>query len=303
MKLTKIFAVVLATLSITACSDDDKSYPVNTASGVTVEMGETEITVVENQGLFSVPIVVNGDPNGYITVTVDVVDGEYDDVNETEPAIDDAHYYVTTKTIRIAPDTKVANIEVSTQDNDEENLTRVFYMNIKSVEGATVANDNYTQINIKNKSLFNKLGGKWIATGLDYDGNPIEYECTMVATDPNETTCTLRGIFGYDWMELTFMFDYDRDTGVANLDLVYGATIAAGVSFGDPIGQADLVAVGLSGETSGLLPGVMNEDLTVAAFEENNGVTFGIFKNGSSTGYLFDRITNLKLARVGASAE
>lgn len=299
MKLKNIFTVALATFALASCSDDDKSYDLNTAPGVTVEMGESEVTVVENAGLFSVPIVVNGDANGYITVTVEVTDGEYVE-DETEPALDDVHYYITTKTVRIAPDTKTANIEVRTQDNDDENLTRVFYMSIKSVEGATVANDNYTQVNIKNKSIYNNLGGRWYATGLGYEGKALEEELTLIATDPEEKICYLSNWGGNgDLLRLTFEYNYDRETEVATLSFVYGSTVGSNLNFGDPIGTADIVATTIDGATSGSMVGTFNEDMTECTFPTTDGFVLSIFKGGVSTGYFFDMVEgDFKLSRT-----
>lgn len=300
MKLKNIFAVAFATFALASCSDDDKSYDLNTAPGVTVEMGESEITVVENAGLFSVPIVVNGDANGYITVTVEVADGEYDSEKEIEPALDDVNYYITTKIIRIAPDTKTANIEVRTQDNNEENFTRVFYMSIKSVEGATVANDNYTQINIKNKSIYNNLGGRWYATGVGYQGEPVDEELTLIATDPEEKVCYLTNWGGNgDLLRLTFEYNYDRDTEIATLSFVYGSTVGSNLPFGDPIGTADIVATTLDDSTSGSMVGTFNEDMTECTFPATDGFILSIYKSGVPTGYLFGMVQgDFKLSRT-----
>ena len=56
MKLNKIFAVALAALTMTACSDDDK-LELNTASGVSVAMEDATFTIGENVDLFNVPTV------------------------------------------------------------------------------------------------------------------------------------------------------------------------------------------------------------------------------------------------------
>lgn len=293
MKFKNIIAVAFATLAFASCSDNDKTYTINTASGVSVEMGEAEITVVENQGLFNVPVVVTGDPNGYIEITVQVVDGEWNDENETEPALDDVHYYITTKTLRIAPDTKIANIEVNTQDDEDENYTRVFYMNIASAKGATIANNDYTQVNIKNKSLFNKMGGAWIATAIDIDGKPVKYTCTMDATDKREETCYLNGFY-MTGISIPFHFTYDKDNDKIYLDVIYGQPAGEDFNFGSFVGQCG--AAGLNGETTGYLVGEVAEDLSEVNYPENDGFSLGAFDGSIYMGYL-DKLTNLHLAR------
>ncbi len=55
MKLNKIFAIALAALTLTACSDDDDNNflgGVNSAKGVTVEMGNSQFTAQESEEFF-----------------------------------------------------------------------------------------------------------------------------------------------------------------------------------------------------------------------------------------------------------
>lgn len=61
MKYTKIFALTLGLLSLTACSDKDDF---NTAQNVTVEMGVSELSVNENGGRITVPVKLSGEANG-----------------------------------------------------------------------------------------------------------------------------------------------------------------------------------------------------------------------------------------------
>lgn len=71
MKLNKIFAIALAALTLTACSDDDD---VNSAA-CTVSMQEQTINASEDMVAdiyYYVPIQVTGDSNGPIRVTVEV---------------------------------------------------------------------------------------------------------------------------------------------------------------------------------------------------------------------------------------
>ena len=55
MKINKIFALLLAATLFAACSDDDNDWNNGNA---TVSMGQTEISVKENKGIFNVPIEV-----------------------------------------------------------------------------------------------------------------------------------------------------------------------------------------------------------------------------------------------------
>lgn len=94
MKLNKIFAIALAALTLTACSDDDD---INTAN-VTVNMQKTEIEVSEDFSTgtyYYVPVEVTGESNGPVRVTVKV-----EGVGST-PATEGDDYVITSKTIVI----------------------------------------------------------------------------------------------------------------------------------------------------------------------------------------------------------
>lgn len=99
MKLYKIFAVALAALTMTACSDDDDKIGWNSNADVTVEMGQASISFKEGRGMVNVPVTVTGEANGNIMVTVACEE------TGLNPAQEDVHYYVTDKTIIISPET------------------------------------------------------------------------------------------------------------------------------------------------------------------------------------------------------
>lgn len=61
MKLSKILAIGLAVLTMTACSDDDE-FNFNSDGNVTVDMAQPSITLKENKGYFNVPVVVRVKP-------------------------------------------------------------------------------------------------------------------------------------------------------------------------------------------------------------------------------------------------
>ena len=140
MKLNKIFAVALAALTMTACSDDDK-LELNTASGVSVAMEDATFTIGENVDLFNVPIEVTGEANGIITVTVQVKEGPAnpDDLEHpTQPAKEDVNYIITSKTVNIPAGSKTFGIEI--RNNWEQGVINddyVFELTIVDVKVAS----------------------------------------------------------------------------------------------------------------------------------------------------------------------
>ena len=94
MKYIKLFMLLAAVTLMGACSSDDDSW--NSAPDVTVSMENATMTIKESMGLTNVPIVVNGETNGnvFVTVAVKEVGGN--------PAKEDINYYITDKTINIS---------------------------------------------------------------------------------------------------------------------------------------------------------------------------------------------------------
>ena len=114
MKFNKIYAIALAALTLTACSDDDDNG-LNSTSGVTVQMQQSTMSVSEDmqQGVYyKVPIVVTGEANGPVEVTVEVQG------TGTTPATEDEHYVITDKTITIDADKAKQWIKNGAQPSD-----------------------------------------------------------------------------------------------------------------------------------------------------------------------------------------
>lgn len=188
MKYFKILAFAFSALVMTACSDDDKF---NSVAGVTVEMGESEITVKENAGIFSVPVKVTGDANGPVKITVKV---EATGINPALPFEDNngtwsGHYIVTSETVNIPADDKTAKIEVSTVDDLEENEDRTFVVTIVSAEGATIGNVASTIVTIKdNDSVpYEKVQGAWKFNFIDLDGKPATWNVNILGYSEEES--------------------------------------------------------------------------------------------------------------------
>ena len=176
MKINKIFALLLAATLFAACSDDDNDWNNGNA---TVSMGQTEISVKENKGIFNVPIEVEGTQNGPIRITVEVAEtGE-------NPAMDNIHYYVTSKTILIPADATSGNIEIATVDDDDINETRTFTVTITKVEGGSIGTNAVTTVSLRDNdsAFYEKLQGKWKMEGASpYTGN-FSWDVNVIGYD------------------------------------------------------------------------------------------------------------------------
>lgn len=231
MKSTKIFALALAALTMTACSDDDNDFSYNTLAGVTVEMEETDVVVNENTGLFNVPIKVTGDRNGYVRVTVECLE------TGTDPAIANRHYYLTTDVLNIAQDDNSIDVEFSTVDFRGLDPDRTFNVSIAKVEGATIGANKTTTVQINDKGsapLFNTLAGKWFMSGYTYSFDKQEFSdayMDLVTANCKEDDgmgggiLEITGIGGSFTMELTY--DYDLEEKYGELVFNYGTVAYA----------------------------------------------------------------------------
>lgn len=254
MKLNKIFAVALAALTMTACSDDDK-LELNTASGVTVAMEDATFTIGENVDIFNVPIEVTGEANGIITVTVQVKEGPAnpdDPEHPTQPAKEDVNYIITSKTVNIPAGDKTFGIEI--RNNWEQGVINddyVFELTIVDVKGATLGAQKSTVVTIENvDDAYTMMCGKWTFTG-EHLFNPVgmqTYTLTMKTPDPVEEAqyygheLYAFGIRGQDFLYIPFTFAYDEDTEEISMELIAGDLCTTSLVNFTGLGSCALVA-------------------------------------------------------------
>lgn len=186
MKYIKILALALCGMALTACSNDDE---MNSAAGVSVEMGVSEISVKENVGEFRIPVKVTGEANGPIKIQVKV------EGTGSNPAIAfeerngewSGNYIVTSETLNIPAGETTVYVDMSTVDDFEENAARTMTVTIASAEGAAIGAVSSTQVTIlDNDALpYDKIQGAWTMNYTDYDGKPASMSCNIVGYDEN----------------------------------------------------------------------------------------------------------------------
>lgn len=293
MKSSKIFALALAALTMTACSDDDTDFSYNTNGDVVVEMEETNVEVMENTGIFTVPIKVTGDRNGYVRVTIECIE------TGTDPAIANRHYYLTTDVLNIPADDKTSQVEFSTVDFRGLDPNRTFNVTIAKAEGATIGSNKTTTVQIDDKGsspLYADLSGQWFLSTTKYDfkkqefAEPVFEQVSAMANAADGEgggTVTLNGVLGSFTMELTY--DYDSEEKYGELVFKYGTVAYAA--------QGALWTTD-SGSTDGEVRGKWNFDYTAATFgNEASAFGIGAFENGSFAGFygLFNSFTITKI--------
>ena len=171
-----ILLLVCATIVLTSCSDDDKT---NTTDAI-VSMKQPTMDVKENK-LFQVPIVVSGEQNGPIYVTVDVT-------TESTNYIKDTDFIVTSYTITIPKHKKEATVEISLKDdriiNDND---RILEVKITKAEGASIDNLCATsKVNVidNDNTPYDRIIGKWAVSIInEFTGTPMAWEAELTGYD------------------------------------------------------------------------------------------------------------------------
>lgn len=180
MKYIKLLSLLVAVLFLGACSDDDVKK--NSAADVTVSMGTATISPRESAGIVSLPIKVEGPTNGMVSVTV-----ETREVG-SNPAVENTHYYVTTKKINITG--SEGYVELEMVDNEEINDPRTFEVTIVKVEHAKLneaAKTTAVEIRDNDHEPYDRLQGTWTMTYKDYNGAVQTQKVTITgADDPSE---------------------------------------------------------------------------------------------------------------------
>lgn len=180
MKYIKLLSLLVAVLFLGACSDDDVKK--NSAADVTVSMGTATISPRESAGIVSLPIKVEGPTNGMVSVTV-----ETREVG-SNAAVENTHYYVTTKKINITG--SEGYVELEMVDNEEINDPRTFEVTIVKVEHAKLneaAKTTTVEIRDNDHEPYDRLQGTWTMTYKDYNGAVQTQKVTITgADDPSE---------------------------------------------------------------------------------------------------------------------
>lgn len=297
MKLYKLSAFVLATAIFASCSEEELSW---NSSAATVSMEQAELVYKENKGMVNVPIVVDGELNGPVEVTVEVAE-----VGEN-PAMEDVHYIVTSKTVLIPADATSGKIEFKTVDDADINEARTFVINIKSVNGATVGETASTTVTLKDNDsqFYEKLQGRWKMNSVDSKGNTQAWNINIIGVDEGEEgyneVFQVTGIMDYNWTSMTMFYSYDVATKTGYVYIPFGYIFAEGVNFGSSVGVCDVatgtVVDGYINFDGGLV-GTWNEDFTEITFEENKIMYGFLVSNGAPNGYTWFNCLNIKMSK------
>lgn len=299
MKLKNIFISLLAATALVACSDDEQSWNNGNA---TVEMGQSEISVRENAGIFNVPIVVTGEQNDYIRVTVEVAE------TGSSPAMEDVHYYITSKSIVIPADATSGNIEISAVNDNDINENRTFTITIVDAEGAQIGSQATANVELRDEDsdFYEKLKGSWTLNGVDAQtGGTAAWSVNITSVDEGEAgygeELFLTGWNGQGALMLNLLYHYDMATNTGSVEILYGTSMGqlnfTGLGVCDVMAGSVNEAGNIYVPTSGSIPGTWNSDLTEVTFDPNAALIGAVVQSGTVMGYYGGLLGDISLSR------
>lgn len=295
MKYIKLFMLLAVVAFMGSCSDDDESW--NSKSGVTVSMENKSMRFKESVGIVKVPIKVEGEANGPVSVTVEVKE------TGSNPAKENVNYYITTKTIKISDNT--GNVELECVDDDKINDERTFEISIVSAKGATVGSNATTAVTLRDNDseFYEKLQGSWVMN-CTFNKAPTKWDVKIVgATDENDKDYNkvlyITGMIGYQWTTAKLSYDYNKATGKGSVafDYLGQYNFAEGVNF-NGLGVCNVRLFSVAGNQLSEDPiyGTWSDDFKNITFDEGT-LYGGVFDSSDAHKGGWFEISNITMTK------
>lgn len=295
MKYIKLFMLLAVVAFMGSCSDDDESW--NSKSGVTVSMENESMRFKESVGIVKVPIKVEGEANGPVSVTVEVKE------TGSNPAKENVNYYITTKTIKISDNT--GNVELECVDDDKINDERTFEISIVSAKGATVGSNTTTAVTLRDNDseFYEKLQGSWVMN-CTFNNAPTKWDVKIVgATDENDKDYNkvlyITGMIGYQWTTAKLSYDYNKATGKGSVafDYLGQYNFAEGVNF-NGLGVCNVRLFSVAGNQLSEDPiyGTWSDDFKNITFDEGT-LYGGVFDSSDAHKGGWFEISNITMTK------
>lgn len=173
MKYLKLSVLALGCMLMASCSDKTEY---NTASDVTVQMGEPTASVGENMGIVEIPIVLSGTANGPVKVTVKVegtgsVPAEPYEANPE--GVWSGNFVLSSETINIPEGVSTVNVQFNMIDDLETTGDREMTVTIASCEGAAIGDNKSTVVTVKDNEMlpiYELVQGAYTLSYVDHSG-------------------------------------------------------------------------------------------------------------------------------------
>lgn len=226
MKYLKLLALCLLPFSFAACSDDEEGAT-NTGNA-SVEFSAASVETRESTNILSLPIVVSGEHNGNIVVTVGMKSAS------GENLVEDTNIIITTNKLTIPAGVESVNFEIHMVNVTNDALDpRSMEFEITDAQGASIGANNICTVNLTEN---NPLEGTYTISGYSpFDDAVVNTSCALTMEQGVTDEAYLD--FGYGQtikMSLTEAGDgYDVSMDamqVVGTDATYGTVYFVGAS-------------------------------------------------------------------------
>lgn len=288
--MKRFFSIIslclMASVAFVSCHDTDD---INTGKA-TVAFDQAEYSIKENKGIFNIPVVVNGEQNGPIRVSIEVS-------SNGENCKEDVNYMITSKEVIIPAKKKQVNVEIKAIDDRIINDDRHFSMRIASASGASVSETNATtNVTLKDNDdiPYERMAGVWTVTAINratdsHVDEPISWDMKLDIVDDDDPSYGSLIIsspwavwdgttpaFDEDGNTLTHQmtFHHNASTGKTTVDMKMGSIMFDKLNFGTiqdvDFSNATIYSAteGINGSAvrSGTITGVVNENFDEIKF-------------------------------------
>lgn len=254
MKYIKIAILsILGVSCLSACQKENTNFGPGT--GV-VEFAETSLSVKESSSLFTLPLVLSGEPGGY-PVTVNITAETDGDINDI--------LLITSTTIKIT-DANNSYVQMQPVFNREENISHEVRLTIESCNGASIGTNNSCTIFINNAAAVHS--GQY--TVYCPSGTPDEW--TILLQDGPDGTYIAGNLFNLEYSP-QLIGTFDEETSQLIFD---GRLYGQGESnlFSYPYGMAGEYYLYLISGSNGDDPFIINVDENMYLSSTNNALAF-----------------------------
>ncbi len=274
-------------------------------------MKTAQIMSRENATMIYVPIVVEGEANGPIKVTVEMSSP----ASGMPAAVEQKDYYVTSKTVNIPAGVSSVNVQLyPVWERGVINDDIAFDVKIIDAKGATIGNLTSTEVVLADadKDPYNKIQGQWNMNGKTLfqgasDGPfsvTIEAAEEFIDNDPTQPNpeygrvLYVKGFGGEGFLKLPINYRYNEETKVVRLYTSFGSLMGSASFTG--LGDCDLKIITTTGNTPnevGVINYTVDEDFTKITNETPEVyMMIGVYQKSEFLGW-YDGFTDVDFYR------
>lgn len=302
--------LILASLNFTSCDlrqfgKDDKHGDGDAVVG----FENAAYTYKESAGIVRLPVLITGSPINYpLTFDVKAEAIDLDDLSK----LDDLIYFTQLNGLKFY-DNGTVYVEFEVFDDADINADRTFKLTVTNPSGATLGSVAETVVTIRDNdnNPYEKLWGDWTFNATNAStGAAVSFAVNLSGGfTPEEEEANADkllvawGINNYKWSDHTpvWYIGYDADAG--RLSIKVGTQMVAPGDVDWGLGGAQHCNMAsYDTETNTIsetveISGTWSDDLKTLTFDPKLGIAAPIYSDGTYTGYVWFRMTNITMTR------